>query len=1174
MRLKIFLVWALSCFSMGITYAQNYLCFTAMEDNSVVGISRVGDDIPNLEYSRDGVVWETITDGGVSLAQTNDKVYFRGVNESGFNKKCGEYPSCVFDNFTRFFVQGSVAASGSVMSLIDGEGSSLEIPSAYCFFGLFWDCEGLVQAPELPATILKEHCYYHMFVNSGIKEAPQLPATELEVGCYESMFDSCANLVKAPELPALTMKEDCYWGMFSACVNLAEAPALPSTTLAKECYASMFWSTGIAHAPQLPAMKLADRCYNSMFADCTSLVAPPELPALDLAERCYCCMFWGCTSLTQAPALPATKMQVECYMGMFNKCENLVVAPELPAMELDSACYFSMFHDCSRLEKAPVLPATRLRDKCYQSMFYGCKSLKEVPMLPADTFARSCYSLMFSYCENLSFIRVGTLTLDLLVHYGPTYNWVRDVLGEGMFIFPCGSTYDKKGASYVPINFTIVTTPIAIFENADGRVLMQDTIPCGAVPEYRGETPQKASDERFAYRFKGWDAPLQELTESGPVVFTAVYDSIALCDTVIHACGSFSINGRTLQRDSEWTDTIRHESGLDSILHYQVFIHHDEYRDSIATACDSFTWRGMVLRESTVWTERYQTVFGCDSVIQYTFNILHGVRRDTFIHTCIKPFVFHDSISYYKDTEFEDTLQAVSGCDSIIHYTLLFLNGVIVTEEHSACDSFVWKGMTITQDTLICDTTITREGCSWVECHDITIHHSMVKDTTIWSCGSFSWNGNLLTESGEVSDTFSTVWGCDSIVRSRIIIGETFLMDSFLTACETFEHAGRIFSDDTIWCDTFTTLQGCDSLVRYHLTILPRVERDSFITACETFEHAGRIFSDDTVWCDTFTSLQGCDSLVRYHLTILRGVARDSFITAMDAYVWNDIRYMEDAQWNDTLTTVSGCDSIIQYHLTLQYSPRIGEITLLDSLLIGRAGETLDVRFLLSQGEPISYEFKREGEAFSRGSIEVPNVAYLTIPSDLSAGEYAATLILCDKFGACSEKAFTFHVFEEDNLTESLYQKRWNDLVILQNEGKRFVSFQWYKNGKKLEGDTLQYYCDLGGLDGDYMVQVTDKQGRTFFIEPKHFDPELLNVFVEATPNPADKNEKITITIKGLDESQMDNARLVIYRTNGTVAWMRKPVQKETSLALPVGEYVVVLTVNDGKNINCKLIIK
>ena len=54
------------------------------------------------------------------------------------------------------------------------------------------------------------------------------------------MFMSCTSLVTAPELPATTLKDYCYYAMFHSCTSLVTAPALPATTLASECYSYMF----------------------------------------------------------------------------------------------------------------------------------------------------------------------------------------------------------------------------------------------------------------------------------------------------------------------------------------------------------------------------------------------------------------------------------------------------------------------------------------------------------------------------------------------------------------------------------------------------------------------------------------------------------------------------------------------------------------------------------------------------------------------------------------------------------------------------------------------------------------------------------------------------------------------------------------------------------------------
>ena len=128
--------------------AANYLTFTAEEDSSSFGIVNNEGNNPDVQYSLDGGETWTVLAGGdtVMLAHKGDKALLKGNNPEGFSKDRRQYSA--------FKMTGKVAASGSVMSLIDGVGLSTEIPNDYCFSYLFSGCTSLTQAPELPATTL------------------------------------------------------------------------------------------------------------------------------------------------------------------------------------------------------------------------------------------------------------------------------------------------------------------------------------------------------------------------------------------------------------------------------------------------------------------------------------------------------------------------------------------------------------------------------------------------------------------------------------------------------------------------------------------------------------------------------------------------------------------------------------------------------------------------------------------------------------------------------------------------------------------------------------------------------------------------------------------------------------------------------------------------------------
>ncbi len=463
----------------------NPLCFTAEEDRVSIEIY-VREDCEttfDFEYSYDNVEWNRFIPNYtiIVLAEAGEKVYFRGHNPQGLSPNHD-----VFDEETFYFWgpcakfvtnDKSVALSGNVMSLIDtvyratkplpkscfaglfeytSVTSAPELPatllSECCYTHMFSLCSKLVSAPELPATVLTKHCYSDMFANcSSMTEAPELPATTLAEYCYKYMF-GCCSFTTAPELPATTMKENCYRSMFSGCTSLEAAPELPAMTLAENCYYDMFWGCRFETAPRLPATTLANGCYSCMFTNCPNLTTAPELPATNLADYCYTNMFAYCDNLTEAPKLPATTLAEYCYYAMFNFCRSLITPPELPATELAAYCYSFMFQACNNMTSAPELPATTLAPYCYEVMFDMCSEITAAPELPATTLVEGCYIAMFSNCDKINSVRV------LFTEWNDeaTDWWFGDTNSYGTFYCPSSLPQDF-GCNRIPTNWTVET---------------------------------------------------------------------------------------------------------------------------------------------------------------------------------------------------------------------------------------------------------------------------------------------------------------------------------------------------------------------------------------------------------------------------------------------------------------------------------------------------------------------------------------------------------------------------------------------------------------------------------------------------------------------------------------------------------------------------------------------
>lgn len=311
-------------------YSGNALTFTAVVDTTVrLYLQRnvSTNQVEWVEYSiNGGASWVRTNnvDGAnvtitVPLLQAGRKVMFRG--------KATAYADITqTDNYwSQFtFTEGSVRASGNIMSLLDPDFEELDTVGAGAFEYLFYDCQNLITPPELPAVNLGTRCYKLMFSRCfALETAPELPAPIMAESCYEEMFAGCQALTTAPALPAMQLARLCYGQMFSSCIALTAAPILPATTMENYCYQGMFSSCRFTTAPALNSTSLAIGCYKEMFKSCTGLINAPALPATTLRNHCYSNMFERCTSLQVSPVLPAVTLLYRSYYYMFSDCTSL-----------------------------------------------------------------------------------------------------------------------------------------------------------------------------------------------------------------------------------------------------------------------------------------------------------------------------------------------------------------------------------------------------------------------------------------------------------------------------------------------------------------------------------------------------------------------------------------------------------------------------------------------------------------------------------------------------------------------------------------------------------------------------------------------------------------------------------------------------------------------------------
>ena len=236
-----------------------YLTLTSGQNGSTVSMIAVDtnnpDDPIDIEYSTDGGLtftpWGHATTVSTRIPLANnsvtgrqydtitlnsgESVLFRGLNNSttdGISQ--GDLNKSAW-----FVLTGSIAASGNVQTIVDGDRPT---KTAKGMAILFANCDVLTSAPQLPATVLSLYCYSGMFAGcTALSASPDLPAETLAYRCYSQMFKGCTSLTTIPSiLPATVLESGCYDMMFYGCTNITTAPELPAPTIGSSSYRDMF----------------------------------------------------------------------------------------------------------------------------------------------------------------------------------------------------------------------------------------------------------------------------------------------------------------------------------------------------------------------------------------------------------------------------------------------------------------------------------------------------------------------------------------------------------------------------------------------------------------------------------------------------------------------------------------------------------------------------------------------------------------------------------------------------------------------------------------------------------------------------------------------------------------------------------------------------------------------
>lgn len=427
----------------------------------------------------------------------------------------------------------------------------------------------------------------------------------------------------------------------------------------------------------------------------------------------------------------------------------------------------------------------------------------------------------------------------------------------------------------------------------------------------------------------GCDSIVILVLSVNPVEETTLYKMICPGTT-------FSFGGQSLGVAGTYYDTLETIAGCDSVIILLLTI--DDYITNTFehTLCEgeSLLFNGVTYTSPVTLQDNITDTFstaGCDSIVTLVLNV-NPVGATTINESiCINEVFSFGGQTLTSAGTYYDTLQTLSGCDSIITLNLSINPYINTTLNVEICEgeSHVFNGQTYTTAVSLQDNitdTFSTSSCDSIVTLvlDVNPNESTLINEMICPGASFSFGGQALTSAGTYYDTLQTFKGCDSLITLNLSVDDYLNSTLEVAICdgESYVFNGQTYTttvtlQDNI-TDTFST-SGCDSIVTLILDVNPHESSTIQATICENepFYFGGQNLSVTGIYTDTLMTSLGCDSVVTLELNVnpVAATILNESICMNETFSFAGQTLSTTGTYYDTLQTSKGCDSIITLNL-------------------------------------------------------------------------------------------------------------------------------------------------------------------------------------------------------------------------------------------------------------------
>lgn len=243
----------------------------------------------------------------------------------------------------------------------------------------------------------------------------------------------------------------------------------------------------------------------------------------------------------------------------------------------------------------------------------------------------------------------------------------------------------------------------------------------------------------------------------------------------------------------------------------------------------------------------------------------------------------------------------------------------------------------------------------------------------------------------------------------------------------------------------------------------------------------------------------------------------------------------------------NGCQNMLTYPFDIHKAGRFTIIQQPVSLTVCNA-TTISLSVVASAAN-LNYQWYRGGVAISGANSSVYTFDY---DANLSGEYYVEVSNNC--MTVTSAKA---------NIGDNHFaiQMKWDNMIYINNPGYIFVSFQWYKDGKRITTNgQSSYYGEEYGFDGTYYVRCYYPDGSYIETCPVTLNTKK-STKVLLYPNPAEAGSRVVLEIYS-NEYDITDASLEIFDAAGKLISRGVITSSVTEITAPMaaGIYIAKVT--------------